>query len=184
MVVDETIPTIAELKGNTILELFKSAYNKIRGVLSRKQDKLTAGANITISEDNVISASEGEPPVLDNYYTKGETDAKIAEDLTDYYKKTEVYDKTEVDNLVSPKANSSDVYEKSETYTKTEVDNLVSPKANSSDVYAKTETYTKTEVDNLVSPKANSADVYSKTSVDNLLSSKADSSDVYTKLQT
>ena len=93
MVVDETIPTIAELKGNTILELFKSGYNKIRGVLSRKQDKLIAGDNIVIdAETNEISAIVGGEPVLDNYYTKPETDAKIAEELTYYYKKTEVYE--------------------------------------------------------------------------------------------
>lgn len=49
-----------------------------------------------------------------------------------------------------------------DTYTKTEVDNMVNSKANSSDVYTKSETYTKTEVNNLVNVKANSSDVYVK----------------------
>ena len=127
----------------------------------------------------------------DDVYKKNETydieeinniiDTKIAEiqipDVSDFYTKSEVYTKTQVDNLLTPKANANDVY------TKTQVDNLVSPKANSSDVYSKSETYTKTEVGNLVSPKANSSDVYTKTETDNLVSPKANSSDVYTKTQ-
>ncbi len=45
---------------------------------SKKQDKLIAGANIHISDTNVISATGGnEPPNLDNYYTKPEVDEKL-----------------------------------------------------------------------------------------------------------
>ena len=51
------------------------------------------------------------------------------------------YTKSEIDNLLSTKANSSDVYTKSQT------DNLLNAKANSSDVYSKSET------DNLLSNK-------------------------------
>ncbi|WP_448272573.1 hypothetical protein [Nostoc sp. DSM 114160] len=83
-----------------------------------------------------------------------------------------VYLKSEVDNLLSPKANQST------TYTKAQTDGLVNPKANSSDVY------TKSQTDSLIAPKANATDVYNKTQVDNLVTPKANSSDVYTKAQT
>nr|WP_322686601.1 hypothetical protein [Nostoc sp. DedQUE07]MDZ8133222.1 hypothetical protein [Nostoc sp. DedQUE07] len=83
-----------------------------------------------------------------------------------------VYLKSEVDNLLSPKANQST------TYTKAQTDGLVNPKANSSDVY------TKAQTDSLIAPKANATDVYNKTQVDNLVTPKANSSDTYTKAQT
>ncbi|MDZ8259444.1 hypothetical protein [Nostoc sp. ChiQUE01b] len=83
-----------------------------------------------------------------------------------------VYLKSEVDNLLSPKANQST------TYTKAQTDGLVNPKANSSDVY------TKAQTDSLIAPKANATDIYNKTQVDNLVTPKANSSDTYTKAQT
>ncbi|MCG6350635.1 hypothetical protein [Vibrio fluvialis] len=52
----------------------------------------------------------------------------------------DIYSKTEVDNALSSKANSSDVYLKAETYSQTEVDNALSSKANSSDVYRNPDT--------------------------------------------
>ena len=68
MAIGETIPTIAELKGNTILELFKSGYNAIKTALFGKQNKLIAGDNIIIDEaTNRISAIEGGTAVLDVY---------------------------------------------------------------------------------------------------------------------
>ena len=109
-----TIPTIGELKGNTILQLFADGYNKLKNAILGKQDTLTAGYNIVISDDNVISAVEGGS--LEDYYTKEETDA-----------------------LVDVKADSDDVYTKEETYTSTEIDSLVDAKADSDDVYTKTE---------------------------------------------
>lgn len=45
-------------------------------------------------------------------------------------------------SALNNKANSSDVYTKQQTYTQTEVDNLLSDKADSDDVYTKTETDT------------------------------------------
>ena len=201
-----TIPTIGELKGNTILELFKSGYNALKKALGFKQEKLIAGDNIVIDEDtNRISAIVGGTPVLEDYYTKSEINEYLSEidgeidtkaDSTDVYEKSEVYTKTEVDNLIS-EVPSVDAYTKSETdallndkanvssvYTKTETDNLLLSKADTST------TYTKTEVNNLVSPKANSADVYPKADVytksetNTLLSSKVSSSDVYMKVDT
>lgn len=58
--------------------------------ISGKQDKLTAGNNITI-EGNVISATGGGDADLSNYYTKEEVDGLIPDptDLSDYYTKTE-----------------------------------------------------------------------------------------------
>ena len=73
-----TIPTIGELKGNTVLELFNNGYDAIK---KGKQDKLVAGDNIVIN-GNVISAIEGGTPVLEDYYTKEEVNS-ILED--NYY---------------------------------------------------------------------------------------------------
>lgn len=63
----------------------------------------------------------------------------------------DIYSKTEVDNALSSKANSSDVYLKTETYSQTEIDDALSSKANSSDVYQKTETYSQEEIDSALS---------------------------------
>ena len=122
MPIGETIPTIGELKGNTILELFKNGYNALKNALTRKQNKLIAGDNIVIDEDtNRISAIEGGTPVLDDYYTKTETDDLLDEKAN----AVNTYDKEEVDDLLADKADIADVYDKTETYTKTEVDNLI-----------------------------------------------------------
>lgn len=113
MPIGETIPTIAELKGNTILELFKSGYNALKNVLTGKQNKLTAGDNIVIDEEtNTISAVPGGS--LD-YYTKAETDDLLDEKAN----AVNTYDKEEVDDFLADKADIIDVY------NKTEVDNLL-----------------------------------------------------------
>lgn len=115
-----TIPTIAQLSGHTVLELFRSGYNALKSAIIGKQDKLTAGDNIIISDDNVISAIEGGS--LEDYYTKEETNELLGEN---YYTKTEVYTDDEVDTLLSGKADTDDVYAKADTYTKTEVNTLL-----------------------------------------------------------
>lgn len=64
--------------------------------------------------------------------------------------------KTELSEGLTTKANSADVYAKTDTYNKTEVDNLLNNKANTSDLpdmtnyYTKTETYSKSEIDNIL----------------------------------
>ncbi|MCO7020281.1 hypothetical protein [Vibrio paracholerae] len=63
----------------------------------------------------------------------------------------DIYSKTEVDNALLSKADSSDVYLKTETYSQSEVDNALLSKADSSDVYLKTETYSQSEVDSALS---------------------------------
>ena len=68
---------------------------------------------------------------LSNYYTKSETDAAF-------------YDKSEVDTLLSGKADTSDLPDMDNYYDKSTTDTLLASKANTST------TYTKTEVDNLI----------------------------------
>lgn len=83
---------------------------------------------------------------LDNYYTKTQADNL----LNNKANSTDVYTKTEADNLLSAKANANSVYSKSE------VDTLLQGKANTSDLpdmtnyYTKTETYSKTEIDSIL----------------------------------
>lgn len=148
MPIGETIPTIAELKGNTILELFKNGYNALKNVLVKKQNKLVAGSNIVIDETtNRISAIEGGTATLEDYYTKLEVNdivSELGDEIDTKADSDDVYDKTYVDNLMvdvngelENKANTADVYDKDETYAKTEV-------------YNKTETYNKSEVDALI----------------------------------
>ena len=127
-----TIPTISELKGNTILELFKNGYNALKNAITGKQNKLTAGSNIVITDDNVISAIEGGQAVLDNYYTKQEVDdivdtasesleddieavANELPDMTQYYTKSET--DSEISDAVADKVNADTVYTKSEIDT-------------------------------------------------------------------
>lgn len=129
-----TVPTIGELKGNTILELFKNGYNALKNAITGKQNKLIAGSNIVITDDNVISAIEGGQAVLDNYYTKTEVDGIVDEttetiegeleaianeipDMTQYYTKSET--DSEISDAVANKVNADAVY------TKGEVDNLI-----------------------------------------------------------
>lgn len=63
---------------------------------------------------------------------------------------------TQLSEGLATKANSADVYVKTDTYNKTEVDNLLNNKANTSDLpdmtnyYTKTETYSKSEIDNIL----------------------------------
>lgn len=122
-----TIPTIGELKGNTILELFNNGYSAVKKDVDGKQDKLVAGSNIVIN-GNTISAIEGGTAVLDDYYTKEEVDAIVDDidddiqdvanelpDMTQYYTKLET--DSVVSDAVSVKADASTVYTKSETNT-------------------------------------------------------------------
>ena len=83
----------------------------------------------------------------------------------------DVYSKTEVDDLLADKADSTDIID---SYTKEEVDNLLDAKADSTDIV---DAYTKTEVDGLLANKADSSaiiDAYNKTEVNDLLTAKAD----------
>lgn len=119
MVNDDTIPTIAELKGNTILELLSNVYTTLKNAIFGKQNKLIAGDNIIIDEaTNRISAITGGEPVLEDYYTKEETDVLLG----DYYDKSEVDDfltgiegdLRDVNTELDDKADADTVYTTSE----------------------------------------------------------------------
>lgn len=119
-------------------------------IINATYDSTTKEIVFTLQNGNVLRVS-----VADLVSGLVSTD-ELATILSSYYTKTEV------DNLLSSKANASDVYTKSQT------DNLLNAKADSSNVY------TKSETDNLLSSKANSSDVYSKSETNNLLNAKVD----------
>ena len=106
---DDTIPTISEIKGNTILQLLTNVYNTLKKAIFRKQNKLVAGDNIIIDENtNRISAIVGGQPVLDDYYTKIETNALLDEkaDISSVYSKTDIDGMIEsIDNELDTKEN-------------------------------------------------------------------------------
>ena len=83
-------------------------------------------------------------------------------DLTNYYKKTETYSKSEIDGKVA----ASGTFDSTLYYNKSDIDSKISPLAKKSEVYAKTETYNKSEIDAKIpntSSFAKSAEVYKKT---------------------
>lgn len=114
-----------------ITEVIADMKNDINSLESSKQDKLTAGENITI-ENNVISATfEGEDIDLSNYYNKSEIDNMeqvVAASLND------------LNTRLGTKANTSDVY------TKSEVDQAID-EAIAGGVADLTNYYTKSESD-------------------------------------
>lgn len=140
-----TIPTIAELTGNTILELFKSGYNALKNAITGKQNKLIAGDNIVIDENtNRISAIEGGSATLEDYYTKEEVNemaSELSADINDKANTDDVYDKVYIDDALSDKADVDDVYNKSE------VDTLI---ANAGDVIVILPTISKTSGQNYI----------------------------------
>lgn len=114
-----------------ITEVIADMKNDINSLESSKQDKLTAGENITI-ENNVISATfDGEDIDLSNYYNKSEIDNMeqvVAASLND------------LNTRLGTKANTSDVY------TKSEVDQAID-EAIAGGVADLTNYYTKSESD-------------------------------------
>ena len=114
-----------------ITEVIAVIKNDINSLDTAKQDKLTAGENITI-ENNVISATfEGEDIDLSNYYNKSEIDNMeqvVAASLND------------LNTRLGTKANTSDVY------TKSEVDQAID-EAIAGGVADLTNYYTKSESD-------------------------------------
>lgn len=114
-----------------ITEVIADMKNDINSLDTAKQDKLTAGENITI-ENNVISATfDGEDIDLSNYYNKSEIDNMeqvVAASLND------------LNTRLGTKANTSDVY------TKSEVDQAID-EAIAGGVADLTNYYTKSESD-------------------------------------
>ena len=114
-----------------------------------------------------------------------------AVDLSDYYKKTETYNKAEVDTKIAeiPSADLTNYY------NKTEVDNKIAdiPETDLSNYYNKTETYSKVETDSLLDTKQDT--LVSGTSIKTIngqsvlgegnvfITAEADLSNYYTKPQ-
>lgn len=120
-------------------------------ILRVEKSPMTGGVTSASDIDNLTTQiTEIVVDVLgDNYYTKTETDSAIAEAIAEVptFDPTNYYDKSDVNTLLSAKADSSSVY------TKSEVDNALGLKANAADVY------TKSEANDLLSAKADSADL-------------------------
>ena len=139
-----TIPTIAELQGNTILELFNNGYNSIKNSVYSKDET-----------DDMLESIAEEIPDMSLYYTKQETYSRseIGTRLATKQDKLIAGDNIVIDeetNTISAiEGGSLDDY-----YTKEETDSLLADKADSDDVYTKTEidtnNYTKSEVNTLV----------------------------------
>lgn len=116
-----------------ITEVIAVIKNDINSLESDKQDKLTAGENITI-DNNVISATID----LSNYYNKSEIDNMeqvVASSIND------------LNSRINAKPDASDVYTKSEIEQMKQVvdaslndlNTRLGTKANTSDVYTKSE---------------------------------------------
>lgn len=125
-------------ENTTITEVIADMKNDINSLDTAKQDKLTAGENITI-ENNVISATfDGEDIDLSNYYNKSEIDNMeqvVAASIND------------LNSRINAKPDASDIYSKSEIEQMEQVvaaslndlNTRLGAKANTNDVYTKSE---------------------------------------------
>lgn len=152
-----------------ITEVIADMKNDINSLESDKQDKLTAGENITI-ENNVISATfEGEDIDLSNYYNKSEIDNMeqvVAASLND------------LNTRLGTKANTSDVY------TKSEVDQAIDEAiaggvADLTNYYTKSESDAKYATQTVVNDEI-AARITAIREVNTTLESKADKSEIPT----
>ena len=175
-------------------ELAKKANaSDMETALGKKADK---------SELSNYQTVAGLTTVLAPYAKTEDVNAELAKKanasaLNDYYKKTETYSQTEINNKFSGVYTKTEadgkfaVQSEMETalagkvdnatlngyYTKEQVDGIVDDLAVANNVY------TKGETDNLLAAKANAADVYTKTEANGLLANKANASDVFTKAE-
>ena len=156
-------------ENTTITEVIADMKNDINSLDTAKQDKLTAGENITI-ENNVISATfEGEDIDLSNYYNKSEIDNMeqvVAASLND------------LNTRLGTKANTSDVY------TKSEVDQAIDEAiaggvADLTNYYTKSESDAKYATQTVVNEEI-AARITAIGEVNTTLESKADNSDIPT----
>ena len=121
-----------------ITEVIADIKNDINSLDTAKQDKLTAGENITI-ENNVISATfDGDDIDLSNYYNKSEIDNMeqvVAASIND------------LNSRINAKPDASDIYTKSEieqmeqdvAASLNDLNTRLGTKANTSDIYTKSE---------------------------------------------
>lgn len=185
-----------------ITEVIAVIKNDINSLDTAKQDKLTAGENITI-ENNVISATfDGEDIDLSNYYNKSEIDNMeqvVASSINDLNSRinakpdaSDVYTKSEIEQMeqvvaaslndlntrLGTKANTSDVY------TKSEVDQAIDEAiaggvADLTNYYTKSESDAKYATQTVVNEEI-AARITAIREVNTTLESKADKSDIPT----
>lgn len=136
----------------------QSVIEQIRRLKKLKQDKLTAGENITI-EGNVISAAGGSEAAWGSIIGDLDDQTDLKEELTGIVDRID--DNAEaIEALDTAKADVGASYTKGEedallaakadvgtAYTKAEADALLSGKADASNVYTKAQTYDKQEID-------------------------------------
>lgn len=162
---------LAEHEGVKCIDLTLTSGDIIHIPVSDLVDVYTGSEFVNISDANVISVDKdgiiaglATDANAQGYASAAQT-AAINHADTELAKKADketTYTKTEVDGLVSPKANKS------------YVDEELAKKANAGDSYLKSETYTKSEVNALVEPKAD------KSYVDETFATKAQT---YTKAE-
>ena len=151
----QNIATVTLMKDDMVISTLDILVDIQRDILSGGLTSESDIRNLTTQIENII------PEVLaDDYYTKTEVDDLIDDIPT--FDPSNYYDKSDVNGLLSDKADAADVY------TKTETDNLLADKADASSVY------TKGETDTLLLDKADKSDVYTKAQTDSLLFFKAD----------
>lgn len=175
----------AQLKSENISESFDTLKEMAEYLSSHPESVTEMNAAIQQNAKD-IDAIEAIIPTLATDskaqgYANAAKEAAIADadaKLANKANVSDVYTKTEANNLLNAKADAADVYGKSEVYTKAEANTELGKKANAADVYTKTQadellagkaavgaSYTKSEADALLNAKANSADVYAKTEV-------------------
>jgi hypothetical protein len=174
-----------------------NAQEEISGTVSLHKVSKTGNYNDLLNKPNIPSKTSD--LTNDSGYITNTVD-----NLTNYYKKAETYNQTEIDNLLGNKANTSDIPTKTSQltndsgyitnevdnltnyYTETEVNNLLNSKADTSQIPTKV-----SELDNDTGFITNSTneltnyykktETYNQTEVNNLLADKANKSDVPTK---
>ncbi len=107
-------------------------------------------------------------------------------DLSDYYTKSETYNRTEIDNKIANIGSGGSV-DLSNYYTKSETDEVVNNKADKVHTHSEylTEYYTKSETDEVVNNKADKVHTHSEYLTEHQdISHKADKVDTYTKTET
>lgn len=173
-----------------------NAQEEISGTVSLHKVSKTGNYNDLLNKPNIPSKTSD--LTNDSGYITNTVD-----NLTNYYKKAETYNQTEIDNLLGNKANTSDIPTKTSQltndsgyitnevdnltnyYTETEVNNLLNSKADTSQIPTKV-----SELDNDTGFITNSTneltnyykktETYNKTEVNNLLVDKADVEDIPT----
>lgn len=121
-------------------------------------DNLTTQIEEIAQAEGYLKSDDVAPVALSGSYNDL-TDKPTIPDMTNYYTKSETYNKTQVDNALALKANTADL---ATVATTGDYDDLI----NKPDL---SNYYTKSETDTLLSAKANSSDVYTKLQVDNIV---------------